>query len=416
MTIHFTFLDVFLIFFVLQAALAQPIQYDSPDEKLMKTTADRIKEHGYPAEIHYVETEDNYVIGMFRIPYSHNLQNQNEPRPAILLQHGLTSCSDAWILNGPNDALAFLLADAGYDVWMGNARGNTYSRNNTRLSTNHPYFWRFSWHEIGVIDIAAMIDHILTTTGETAIHYTGHSQGTTVFFVLMSEKPEYNEKIKTAHLLAPVAFMGNMKTLWAKYTRRFIGRPNTLTGIVDTTEVMHATFFEELYNILCTKHAVMQFMCKNLIHLLNGDNDVGNMNQTVVGLLDETHPAGASSTQVLHYMQEYESKRFCQLDHGVAQNRKKYGRDTPPDYDVAQITSTLFFYYSDADTLADVIDVEHLASLVPKSPTMTHFPGSTMSHGEFAWHVNVKEMVNMPIINACNEYENSVETLNPSEL
>lgn len=354
-----------------------------------------------------VETEDNYVIGMFRIPYSHKLQNQNEKRPAILLQHGLTSCSDAWILSGPNDALAFLLADAGYDVWMGNARGNTYSRNNTRLSTNHPYFWKFSWHEIGVIDMATMIDHILETTGEKAIHYTGHSQGTTVFFVLMSERPEYNEKIKTAHLLAPVAFMSNMKTIWAKYTRRFIGRPNTFTRLLDTTEVMHSTFFQELYNILCTNHPVVEFMCTNIYYLLNGETDGGNMNKTVSAQLEETHPAGASSTQVLHYMQEYESGRFCQLDHGPVKNRKMYGQDTPPDYDVSKVTADLYFYYSDADTLADVIDVEYLAAKLPKMPTMTHFPGDIITHGEFAWHIRVKELINTPIISACNAYEES---------
>ncbi|XP_073823273.1 lipase 3-like [Musca autumnalis] len=395
-----------LVVLLLQTVGGQPI-IDDAEEKILRNTADRVRDHGYPAEVHMVETEDNYVIGMFRIPYSHKLQNQNEKRPAILLQHGLTSCSDAWILNGPNDALAFLLVDAGYDVWMGNARGNTYSRNNTRLSTNHPYFWRFSWHEIGVIDLAAMIDYIIDTTGEKAVHYTGHSQGTTVFFVLMSEKPEYNSKIKTAHMLAPVAFMSNMKTIWAKYTRRFIGRPNTLTRLLDTMEVMQSTFFQGLYNIICTNHPVIEFMCTNFWYIYNSQSDVGNMNATVSAQLGETHPAGASSTQVLHYMQEYESGRFCQFDHGVAQNRKIYGRDTPPDYDVSKITANLFFYYSEADTLADVMDVEYLATKLPKVPTMTYFPGDTLAHGEFNWHIRVKELINTPIIEACNAYEES---------
>ncbi|XP_075144721.1 lipase 3-like [Haematobia irritans] len=399
-------LGTFLALSWFQLIPAHTVEY-TPEERLLKTTADRIKEHGYPAEVHMVETEDNYVIGMFRIPYSHKLQNQDVKKPAILLQHGLTSCSDAWILSGPNDALAFLLADAGYDVWMGNARGNTYSRNNTRLSTNHPYFWRFSWHEVGVLDIATMIDHILVTTGESAIHYVGHSQGTTVFFVLMSERPEYNEKIKTGHLLAPVAFMGHMKTPWAKYTRRFISRPNRLTRILDTTEVMHLTFYSELHSVFCTHHPVLEFLCQNLMYLVNDERDTGHMNKTVSAHLSETHPAGASTTQVLHYMQEYETGRFSQYDHGLEQNRKKYNRDTPPDYDVTRITSTLFFYYSDADTLADVQDVEYLASLLPNHPTMTHFPGDLMEHGEFNWHIQVKELINTPIINACNAYEES---------
>ncbi|XP_058984544.1 lipase 3-like [Musca domestica] len=140
------------------------------------TTADRIRAHGYPAETHKVTTEDGYIITLFRIPYSHKLQNQDAQRPVVLIQHGLFSCSDAWMCVGPDSGIGFNLADAGYDVWFGNARGNTYSRNHTSRSTNHPYFWRFSWHEIGHYDIAAMIDYALATNGQgqKAIHYVGH--------------------------------------------------------------------------------------------------------------------------------------------------------------------------------------------------------------------------------------------------
>ena len=36
----------------------------------------------------------------------------------MLLQHGLLQSSAVWVDNGPTQALAFILADAGFDVWL----------------------------------------------------------------------------------------------------------------------------------------------------------------------------------------------------------------------------------------------------------------------------------------------------------
>jgi pimeloyl-ACP methyl ester carboxylesterase len=56
----------------------------------------------------------------------------------------------------------------------------------------------------------------LGTLGENAtdndLIYVGHSMGTTMSFVLLSEKPEYNDKIRLFVALAPVAYMSHIKS------------------------------------------------------------------------------------------------------------------------------------------------------------------------------------------------------------
>lgn len=74
---------------------------------------------------------------------------------------GLFCSSDTWLLCGPDNGIAYMLVDAGYDVWLINPRGNLYSRKHKTLLPSQPEFWEFSFHEIGIYDIPACIDYIL---------------------------------------------------------------------------------------------------------------------------------------------------------------------------------------------------------------------------------------------------------------
>ena len=151
-------------------------------------------------------------------------------RPVIFVQHGLLCSSADWVIPYPTKGLGYILADAGYDVWMGNFRGNTYSRNHTFLDPEHTKsgFWDFTWDEMARYDLPAMIEFVLEFTEEEELFYAGHSMGTTSFMamhkyrkdlaakyercqlILISSPKMLYLRIRLANLLAPVAGEANM--------------------------------------------------------------------------------------------------------------------------------------------------------------------------------------------------------------
>lgn len=175
--------------------------------KIETDAYDRILSDGYNLEVHNVTTEDGYILELHRIP------GNNTP---ILLQHGLGGTSDNFILNGPGEALAYSLSDAGYDVWLGNTRGNYYSRKHSTLSPENFRFWNYSLHEMAIYDLPAMINYILVETSQSGLHYIGHSQGATLIMILLSEKPEHNELMKSVYLLAPPVYINHTTSFLAR--------------------------------------------------------------------------------------------------------------------------------------------------------------------------------------------------------
>ena len=108
-------------------------------------------------------TADGYILNVFRIPGLINEHyHDNAAKPPVLFQHGLFDSAYCWIVNYADVAPAFVAARAGYDVWLGNSRGNTFSRSHTHLDPDHneKQFWDFSWFDMGEHDLPAVIDAI----------------------------------------------------------------------------------------------------------------------------------------------------------------------------------------------------------------------------------------------------------------
>jgi lysosomal acid lipase/cholesteryl ester hydrolase len=143
-------------------------------------------------ETHEVKTADGYYLGLFRIPGAlAEKKNSDVKKPAVLMHAALDCDMMEFVYNKPEDAPAFILARAGYDVWLGNNRGTKYSQKHETLSPKKREFWQFGWDEMGLYDTPAEMDYIIANTGLEKINYIGHSQGTTQIMAAGSLIPEY---------------------------------------------------------------------------------------------------------------------------------------------------------------------------------------------------------------------------------
>ncbi|KAG8230458.1 hypothetical protein J437_LFUL009947 [Ladona fulva] len=355
---------------------------------------DIVKRHGYPIEIHQVTTEDGYILTMHRIPHGKeaNSTMREAKKPVIFLQHCLLCSSAVWVIMGTEDGLAYILADAGFDVWMGNARGNVYSREHVSLHPSKNAFWDFTWHDMGLYDIPAEIDHILENTGENQLFYVGHSMGTTVFFAMASMLPEYNTKIKAMHALAPVAFNGKMKSP-VRLLAPLLGNAEWLANLMGLGEFLPSSaFLQFMGKEACNDEVPTQDVCSNVLFLLSG-YDIDQLNTTTLPTIIGHLPAGTSTKTVIHYAQGVNSGEFRMFDYGLIGNLKLYGQVKPPHYNLEEITAPVALHYSTNDWLADVEDVSKLAAQLPNKIGMFRVPYDRFSHLDYLFAIDIRDLV-----------------------
>lgn len=323
------------------------------------TTPQLIAFHGYKAESHTITTEDGYILTVHRIPHSkHNNMYTNK---TVLLHHGLLASSADWVIPGPGKGLAYILSDAGYDVWMANARGNTYSKAHMFLKTDSYEYWNFTFHEIGYYDLPAVIDYIVEhKTYDIELNYIGFSMGTTVLFTLLSTRPEYNNVLETGIALAPVAYMSEVKGplhVLADYGNniqqfmKLFGANEFLSrGAVVTFLSKHS----------CTVSEFEEAICEISMYILCG-HDKDQFDRSLKPMIFGHVPAGSSTKTLAHYAQEMKNfGRFQQFDYGSDGNMKSYGNVSPPAYPIDKITLPIALLSGDNDWLSSVKDAGNL--------------------------------------------------------
>jgi lysosomal acid lipase/cholesteryl ester hydrolase len=125
-------------------------------------------------------------------------------KKVVYLHHGLMMNSEVWVcLTDKERCLPFELVERGYDVWLGNNRGNKYSKKSVHTPPTSSSFWNFSMDQFAFHDIPDSIAYILETTHQPSLSYIGFSQGTAQAFATLSIHPTLNEKVDVFIALAP---------------------------------------------------------------------------------------------------------------------------------------------------------------------------------------------------------------------
>jgi pimeloyl-ACP methyl ester carboxylesterase len=319
----------------------------------------------------------------------------------VFLQHGLLDAAKSWVTNFKHQSLGYILHDAGYDVWIGNMRGNTYGKAHTSLSPSKDAFWEFTFNEMATYDLPAMINYVLDVTKQANLYYVGHSQGCMIGLAGFPVQPTLASKIRLFVQLAPASNLANVKGALPLFAP-FVDDLDTLAHWFGTGEFLPSNEFMQWLATSMCDGGLTQTLCTSIMFMLCG-YDANNMNETRLPIYLSYAPAGTSSRNAVHYAQSYQHKNFAKFDYGYFENKRIYGQSSPPEYEVSKMTIPTVVLYSSADWLATKKDIEGF--LLPRLKTLIDARDYTnLQHLDFVWGKNVYQTVYRDVLNYLSKY------------
>ncbi|KAK9831388.1 hypothetical protein WJX81_000112 [Elliptochloris bilobata] len=308
-------------------------------------------------------------------------------------------------------SLGFMLADAGFDVWMGNSRGNTYSQRHINLEISSDAFWSFSWDEMAAYDLPASIAHALAVSNASKLAYVGHSQGSTIGLAALASQPALAAKISVGVLMAPVMHLAHCSSvplvLLAKTNSDTVARVLGVREFFPSQKAM-----SDLFGAACVTESLA---CVGTIASLLGCN-WDNLDPERMPLFMSYMPSGTSMADMEHWAQfiRQPAPQFCRFDfggecagplgHPKPCNTHAYGTLEPPLYDVAAIRTPLAFFSGGRDKVADAADVRALAAALAPGMVVAAHEEPSYEHMDFCWGQNAHALVYPRVLDVLRSY------------
>lgn len=354
-----------------------------PRTSALSLCAQLLEPNGYPCTEHTVQTKDGFLLGLQRVSSRSGYIEQRQSRP-ILLQHGLFMSGDSWFLNSVNQSLGFILADEGYDVWVGNVRGTRWCHGHVSLSERDKDYWDWSWQELALYDLAEMISYVNSVT-QSKVFVVGHSQGTIMSLAALTQ-PEIAEMVEAAALLCPISYLEHVSApLVLRMVAVHLDQMVVAMGIHQLN--FRSDALVNLVDSLCDGYAD----CNVFLNAITGDNCCFNKSRIDYYLEYEPHPS--SSKNLRHLFQMIRQGTFSYYDYGFFKNLRIYGQTKPPAFDLSRIPSSLPLWigYGGSDGLADPTDVQHTLSELQSKPELLYL--ENYGHIDYVMSTTAKEDV-----------------------
>jgi pimeloyl-ACP methyl ester carboxylesterase len=327
-----------------------------------------VQERGYQLEEHDARTEDGVLLGLMRIP--------RPDAPAVLLQHGVLDSAWAWVFNDEFKALAFQLHDSGFDVWLGNNRGNIFStRWKGGADARHDEsFWNFTFDDMARYDVPALIGAVLNKTGREQLAYVGHSQGSMQMLIAAS-LPDLRDwiarRVSIFIALSPVAWLANMRAIFVPRLAR--------THFIRAIQLLFPRGFLVSANwrkaAEATCIASFGVVCKISIDLVCGTSHLDKPSN-ILGY-SEIFPSGTSFKNMVHFAQGVKTRKFQRYDYSIAidgiGNQAVYGQAEPPFYNLSGLRVPTALLSASEDLLSDPKDVDHLQKVLLPTKALVAF-------------------------------------------
>lgn len=309
----------------------------------------------YGCQEYKTTTVDGFRLGVQRI-YSRAFPSKSNRNSPIFFNHGILTSGISWVVNPPDQAdvsPAFVLADAGYDVWIGNARTTSYSYGHEYLTELDKAYWDWSLDELAAFDLPSMM-YLVHNITNRKVHLIGHSQGAQCALAALSEGLLVDIVDKVAllapvaydsHILSPIAVAGNVLNVGQLLEDFRIYAFSSKTPITG----------QQIIDLICLRENVL---CINsLTSTFTGINCCLNISRS--GMYETSEATSAKN--LIHLAQLYRANKFQKYDYGAAENNQRYNSIYPPAYDLSRVpTQNLFLASGGADPLADLRDVEKL--------------------------------------------------------